>query len=138
MGFLLSFLLHPLLDMLGGGLVGFVRCRQGPKHPPAPLGTRCWGGTDPQPCSVLGWSCFPYFPSVALKKRGMKLGYFRQKTLQDESPPKSNKSIYYHTGKGLQENNLGLQSIPSSKPRYPSRCSRSALAEVTRNNATLV
>lgn len=47
MGFLVSLPLHPLLDFLRGGLVGFVRCKQGPKHPPAPLGTRCLGGTEP-------------------------------------------------------------------------------------------
>lgn len=47
MGFLVSLSLHPLLDFLRGGLVGFVRCKQGPKHPPAPLGTRCLGGTEP-------------------------------------------------------------------------------------------
>lgn len=61
---------------------------------------------------------------------------FRQKTLQDEPSPKSNKAIYYQIEKDLQENNLGLESIPSSKPKYPSRCSHSALAEVTRNNTT--
>lgn len=60
--------------------------------------------------------------------------------LWDEQLPKRNKSMYYKTcfRRGLQENDLGLESVLPSKPRYPSRCYCSApqVSEVTRSNAT--
>lgn len=71
MGFLVSLPLHPLLDFLRGGLVGFVRCKQGPKHPLLPLGQGAWVAQNPQPCSALSWSCLPHLPSVASKNQGM-------------------------------------------------------------------
>lgn len=139
MGFILSFLLKPLLDFLRGGLVGFVRCRQSPKHPPALLRTRCRSGTEPRAlqCPWLGLPATLALSGIKKKRDDTWLGCFRQKTLQDESSPKSNKAICCQTEKDVQENNLGLESIPSSKHRYPSICSCSALAEVTRNTTML-
>lgn len=139
MGFVLSFLLHPLLDFLRGGLVGFVRRRQGPKHPPAPLGTRCCGGTEPTAlqCPWLGLPPTLALSSIKKERDDTWLECFRQKTVQDEPSPKSNNAIYCQIEKDVQENILGLESIPSSKPRYPNWCSYSALAEVTRNTTTL-
>lgn len=117
-----------------------MRCRQGPKHPPPPLGKRCWGGTEPTALQCLRLGCLPHLPlnSTEKERDDTRLECLRQETLQDEHSPKSNKAIYYQTEKDLHGNNLGLESVPSSKARYLNRCSCSALAEVTRSNATLI